>query len=138
VTDLRLWISDNYDLSAVFRAMLDSSLSSDIDVAIPVDESSGDFEIILLIIHGRAPEVLPRVATWKQAEDLYAISVKYQLDGHRPWFSRICRDNAPQEPWEAIFLACNQSPVDTDLIEVAIADGFDFWSPRIICNLLYF
>lgn len=51
---LRLWITDNYDPSAVFRAMLDSSSSPDIDDAMPVDETSNDFEIILLIIHGRA------------------------------------------------------------------------------------
>lgn len=112
-------------ISGFFRDMLSDSISSsDIDHPLPVYEKSADFELMLSIITGHAQEVLSRVKTWSQAKALYDLAMKYQLDGHLPWFSWTCRKNASQYPWEGIILATNQSSMDTDLIRTAITDGF--------------
>jgi hypothetical protein len=111
--------------SGFFRDMLDDSISSfSNDNPLPMYENSVDLEIVLTTITGRAQHILHQIKTWSQAKTLHDIADKYQLDAHRPWFSQICRRNAVQEPWEAIFLATNQSPMDTDLIHTALADGF--------------
>lgn len=116
----------------------DSVPSSNMDNPLPIDDDSTDLKIMLLIITSKPREAISRVTTWKQAKTLYDMADKYQLDTHRPWFSIICRNNATQQPWEAIFLACNQSPMDTDLIHTAIADGFSQRSFEEICSTSYF
>jgi hypothetical protein len=102
----------------------DSIASTSLMNPLPVDELSGDFEILLLIIVGHGEEALKRVDTWNQAKILYGLSNKYQVDSQRPWFSRICAQWAWEKPWDALFLACNATPMETDIIRSAISEGF--------------
>jgi hypothetical protein len=117
--------------------LADSVASTSIDNPVPVDEDSKDFEILLLVIVGRGEEATKRVTTWNQAEKLYRMGDKYQIDGPRLWFSRICAKCAAEDPWEAIFLACNTSPMDTDIIKSAIAEGFSGNLTKV-CDSRYF
>jgi hypothetical protein len=98
----------------------DSMASTTLENPLPIDETSADFEIMLLVITGRTQEAVTRVSNWSQAQRLLDMSVKYQLDGHRHCFSLICRARASDDPWEAVFLACNQHPCDLDLLRDAI------------------
>lgn len=115
----------------------DSIASTSFSNPLPVDEDSEDFEILLLIIVGRGEEASKRVKTWAQAEMLYEMSNKYQVDSQRPWFSRICAQCAPQKTWEALFLACNASPMEMDIIRSAI-EGFDENYMDDPCDPTYF
>lgn len=116
----------------------DSIPSSSIGNPIPNAETSTDFEIVLSIITGHAQEVLSRVTTWSQARTLHGIADKYQLDAYRPWFSQNCRNNASEQPWEALFLATNHSPMDQDPIRTAITEGFKARGAKEICDPTYF
>jgi hypothetical protein len=119
--------------------MLNDSVSStSVDNPLPVDEDSKDFEILLLIIVGRGEEASKRVTTWDQAEKIYRLGDKYQIDGPRLWFSRICVQCAGEKPWDALFLACNVSPMDTDIIRQAITQGFDDFEMDELCDSRYF
>jgi hypothetical protein len=62
---------------------------------------------------------------------------KYQIDGPRPWFSRLCTQCAFEKPWDALFLACNASPMDTEIIRQAIR-GFPIVGRDKICEPRYF
>jgi hypothetical protein len=115
-----------------------SAASTSLDNPFSVDESSQDFEIVLLIIVGKGEEASKRVTSWTQAENLYRIGKKYRIDSQRHWFSRMCAQSAAQEPWEALFLACNVSPMDTDIIKPAIAEGFQRHTVDKICDPRYF
>lgn len=79
----------------------DSVASTTLGNPLPIDETSTDFEIMLLIMTGRAQETVSGATSWSQAQRLLDMSIKYQLDGHRHWFSDICQANAAEEPWEA-------------------------------------
>lgn len=118
--------------------MLNSIPSITVANPLPIEEGSVDFEIMLLIITGHPQEVLGRVKTWSQAERLYRLVDKYQLEGHRPWFSELCRANADEQPWEALFLACNQGHADATIIRAAIAEGFFRGPTSVVCNKAYF
>lgn len=61
---------------------------------------------------------------------------KYQID--ILWFSRICTRCAPENPWDALFLACNVSPMDTDIIREAISEGFRKVGVATLCDPRYF
>jgi hypothetical protein len=101
----------------------DSGASTSLDNPLPVDEDSKDFEILLHVIVGRGEEVSKSVMTWDQAERLYRMAEKYQVDSQRPWFSRMCARCACKKPWDALSLACNTSPMDTDIIREAVSEG---------------
>lgn len=116
----------------------DSIPSITIDNPLPVEEGSVDFEIMLLIITGYPQEVLGRVKSWNQAERLYRLVDKYQLEGHGPWFSELCRPHADEQPWEALFLACNQVLADATIIRAAISEGFFRAPTSVVCNKAYF
>lgn len=116
----------------------DSISSSSMDNPLPVDDNSVEFEIMLHIITGRPQGVVSRVETWELARILYDLADKYQLDAHRPWFSQICRNHASQEPWEAIFLSTNHSPMDQLLVRSAITDGFKKHGIDGLFNPAYF
>jgi hypothetical protein len=125
--------------SGLFRDMLSDSVSSiSLDNPLPIDEDSKDFEILLLIVVGRGEEAAKRVTTWNHAEKLYRRGEKYQIDGPRPWFSRLCTQCAFEKPWDALFLACNVSPMDTDIIRQAISIGFPDRGVSTIGETRYF
>jgi hypothetical protein len=115
----------------------DSVSSSSMDNPLPLDEDSVDLEVMFAIITGHAHDVMDRAKDWKHAERLYRLVGKYQLENHRPWFSQICREHAAEEPWQALFLACNTYPMDYDLIKSAIL-GFGIKSRDVIWSDLYF
>lgn len=118
--------------SPFFRDMLENSVaSSSLQNPIPVDESCKDFGTMLLVITGQPYEALNRtIADWDHAVRLYRIAEKYQLDGHRRWFSEICCRKAAKRPIEALIMACDQPQFDFDLAKCAIAEGF----PTIIVH----
>jgi hypothetical protein len=119
--------------------MLSNSLaSSSLKNPLPVDENACDFEIMLLIIIGRPEEGICRVTDWDQSARLYHLVSKYRLEGHRLWFSQICRQQVAKEPWEALFLACNQSPMDISLAASAISEGFPKAAEGKLCDTTYF
>jgi hypothetical protein len=118
--------------------LTDSVASTSLDNPLPVDEDSKDFEILLLITVGRGEEAFKRVTTWKQAEKLYRMGDKYQIDAPRPWFSRLCAQCAPDKPWDALFLACNVSPIDAEIIRSAISEGFREIGIPALCDPRYF
>jgi hypothetical protein len=125
--------------SGLFREMLNGSAApTSIDSPLSVDEHSEDFEIMLLILNGRGDEVMDRAKTWEYSAKLYGLVDKYRIEGHRYWFSQICRSQAAKAPWEAIFLACKQSPVDTTIIGPAIAEGFATRLFSEVCDPSYF
>lgn len=107
------------------------------DNPLPLDEDSIDLEVMFSIITGHAHDVTDRAKGWEHAERLYRLVNKYQLENHRPWFSQICRTHAAEEPWQALFLACNQYPMDYDLIKSAIL-GFGNKSSAEIWRDSYF
>lgn len=116
----------------------DSIPSSSFYNPLPMEEGSVDFEIMLMIITGHPQQVLQWVTHWNQTERLYRLVDKYQLEGHRPWFSEICSSHAAEKPWEALFLACNQSHADATIIRAAISQGFQNGPTSIVCNGAYF
>jgi hypothetical protein len=125
--------------SGLFREMLNGSAApTSIDSPLSVDEHSEDFEIMLLILNGRGDEVMDRAKTWEYSAKLYGLVDKYRIEGHRYWFSQICRSQAAKASWEAIFLACKQSPVDTTIIGPAIAEGFATRLFSEVCDPSYF
>lgn len=115
----------------------DSASSSSIDNPLPLNEDSSDLEVMFCIITGRAYDAMDSAKDWKHAERLYRLIGKYQLESHRPWFSQMCRTHAAEEPWQALFLACNQYPMDYDLIKTAIV-AFDKKKQTEIASDLYF
>jgi hypothetical protein len=124
--------------SGLFRDMLqDSIASSSLDKPLPLDENSADLEIMFSIMTGRQQEVLDRAKDWEQAARLYRLVDKYQIDGLRPWFAQICCAHAMEEPWEALFLACNQSPMDKSIIRASIAKGFRNKQDAALCDTRY-
>jgi hypothetical protein len=50
----------------------------------------------------------------------------------------MCAQHAAEKPWEALFLACNVTPMDTDIIRTAISEGFRKADIDEICDPLYF
>lgn len=116
----------------------DSVPSSSIDNPLPLEEESIDLEIMFTVMTGRTHGLPPRAANWAQAARLYQLVDKYQVDGYRPWSSLICRAHATEEPWEALFLACNQTPADYDMIRTAIGQGFAKLDRTIRCSELHF
>jgi hypothetical protein len=99
---------------------------------------SADLKIVLYIITGRGKEVLNEAENWDHAQDLYAAMDCYKLHNYRPWFSAICRTRAWQDPWDAIFIACNESPFDEDLLMHAMTKGFEKQPFSTICNPIYY
>lgn len=125
--------------SGLFRDMLsDSIASTSLQNPLPVDERACDFEIMLLIIIGRPEEGISRVSDWDQSARLYHLVSKYQLEGHRLWFLQICRQHIAEEPWEALFLACNQSPIDIEIIGATISEGILKATASKVCDARYF
>jgi hypothetical protein len=118
--------------------MLDRNRATTRDKPLLVAENSTDLEIILLIITGLGPCVVYRATNWKHAQRLFAIMESYKLYAYHPWFSQICRAHVREEPWEAIFLACNQSPFDKDLIMAAMVEGFRHQPFSLICKPSYY
>jgi hypothetical protein len=128
-----------YDLrySGLFRDMLSNSIAStSLENPLPVDENACDFEIMLLILIGKPYDAIYRAKGWEHSARLYRLVGKYQLEGHRHWFSQICGQHAAEDPWEALFLACDQSPIDTAIAGHAIGEGFarpwnaKLWDPK--------
>lgn len=122
-------------LSGFLREMLENSTASINDQEpLHLDENSQNFEILLAVIAGQAPEVLQRVIDWKHSVHLLQLADKYQLDGHRPWFSKMCRIRPSSDAWYPLLLACHQSPIDTDIIHTAISFWFPLHPLEAICN----
>jgi hypothetical protein len=110
-----------------------------IDNPLLVDVNSTDFETMLLIITGRDPQtVIHGAEDWKHAQQLFSLMKSYKLNNYHPWFSQICQQCADEEPWEAIFLACNQTPFDKDLFMTAMVKGFKHKPFDTVCNPIYF
>lgn len=118
--------------------LIDSVPSSSLANPLPLAEDSVDLEIMFSIMTGRAQEVLGRPSNWKQAARLYRLVDKYQMDLLRPWFAQMCCAHATEEPWEALFLACNQSPMETHIIKTAITEGFEKHDAGELYNESYF
>jgi hypothetical protein len=116
----------------------DSVTSSSIDNPLPLDENSDDLEIMFSIMTGCQQDVMDRSEDWAQAERLYRLVDKYQIDGLRHWFAQICCIHAAEEPWGALFLACNQSPMETSIIKTAISQGFEGQGASGLCVNAHF
>lgn len=108
------------------------------DKPLLVNDSSADFGIIIQIIIGRGLDVVYEIQNWAQARRLFSTMESYKLHAFNPWFSQICQDRAAEEPWEAIFLACNQAPFDKDLIMTAMIQGFKEQPFSTICKTIYY
>lgn len=99
----------------------DSTPSTSAEKPLPLSESSEDWDIVLLIITGRAQGVGSQShKSWNQAARLYQISQKYQLDSHRHWFTEICVFWLHEQPLEALILACDRPEIDEPLVQHAI------------------
>lgn len=119
--------------------MLNNSIApSSMASTLPVSEDYADFEIMLSIITGSHQDAIDRVRNWNQAERLYALIEKYQIESHRPWFSQMCSNHADGGPWTALLLGCNQSPLDTIIIRTAISQGFRNRKASILLVRSYF
>ncbi|GHJ86485.1 hypothetical protein NliqN6_2887 [Naganishia liquefaciens] len=111
--------------SDFFREMLSESIPSFSESRpIPIAENSEDFALMLKIIAGEPQQAVNQCTSWSQAEILYKVMQKYQLDRHQPWFTRVCKSWVTENPIAALILACNNSIFDEELAKAAIAVGF--------------
>jgi hypothetical protein len=126
--------------SGLFHDMFcDSVPSTTVKDPLPVEENACDFDMMLSIITGKPELAIHRAINWEHAARLYRLVDKYQLEGHRYWFSKICGQHASEEPWEALFLACNRSPIDTTIARHAISEGFAMQgNDKKLCDPRYF
>jgi hypothetical protein len=100
-----------------------------------VFQNSTGFEIILSIITGQGIDVVNRPANWGVTRNLFPLMHFYKLNAYYPWVSQMCKVRATEQPWEVIFLACNQLPFDRDLITVAMVKEFEKQS---FCGVGYY
>lgn len=125
--------------SGLFRDVLCNTIAStSLQSPLPVDEEAYDLEIMLSIIVGKPEDVIHRARDWNQSARLNRLVNKYQFEGHRLWFSQMFREHAAEEPREALFLACSQSPVDALTEGQAISEGFSVTGKEKHCDPRYF
>lgn len=95
---------------------------------IAINEPSNDFEAMLFIITGNHQRVLNSERTVRDADRLYHLVDKYQLNAHRHWFSEMYGNQASLDgvgvAIAALFAACEGPVIDETLAIRAIRDGF--------------
>lgn len=116
--------------------------TTNFDAAAPfhVAVHSANLKLILSILIGHGQKLLVHqgVGSWELAEQLYRLAEKFHLDGHLPWFSKICCMWAIKKPWEALFFACNLPMAEVDIIRAAIAEGIPTLSEKDILDSGFF
>lgn len=112
--------------------LCDSKPSTSESNPLPIAESSEDWNIVSLIICGRAHYTTSLHRSWSQVARLYEISKKYQFDSYQPWFTEMCLNWLHESPLDALALACNQPEIDEVLAQHAI---LALW--RVDHNALY-
>ncbi|KAJ9101848.1 hypothetical protein QFC21_003188 [Naganishia friedmannii] len=99
-----------------------------------IKETAKDFEAILFIIIGNHRRVLNQERSVRDADRLYHLVDKYQLDAHRHWFSEIYGTQASLDGLgvaiAALFAACEGPIIDENLAIRAIRDGFSHTTPK--------
>ncbi|KAJ9116897.1 hypothetical protein QFC22_004554 [Naganishia vaughanmartiniae] len=101
---------------------------------IAINETAKDFETILFIITGRGQRVLNQDRNVRDADRLYHLAAKYQLNAHRHWFSELYGNQASLDGLgvaiAALFGACKGPVIDEHLAIRAIRDGFSHTTSR--------
>ncbi|KAI5452765.1 hypothetical protein NCC49_000511 [Naganishia albida] len=115
-----------------------SSPSSSDTRPLPISESSEDFSLMLSIIAGDPTTAITQCLSWAQAERLYRMMQKYQLDRHQPWFTKMCCAWVAEDPLKALILACTHATFDEELALAAIANGLATKTSEDLFHASYF
>jgi hypothetical protein len=93
---------------------------------------------MLSIIAGDPTTAVARCTGWSQAERLYRMMQKDQLDRQQPWFTKICCAWVVEDPVRALVVACTHAVFDEELAVAAITNGLGAKTSEELVNPTYF